>query len=251
MKPILFSTPMVQALLERRKRQTRRTNGLAGLENHELARLVWGGDGKQYAIFIKDGIEKTVKFPYAVGDILYVRETTKVGAWNDEDHKMAFDYRASPELKKTPWVEFEDIERFNDLHLKVIEELAKLNIEPIIDEENERFYYKWEPGSSPLKWKPSLFMPKEAARIFPKITNIRIERLQDISEVDAIAEGIKPLDYWRDRHYPGHYFNYLNDGRGPQTPRFSFFTLWESINGQESLASNPWVWVYDFEVSFK
>ena len=97
-----------------------------------------------------------------------------------------------------------------------------------------------------IKWKPSIFMPKEAARIFLKITNIRVERLQDISVDDAISEGIEKLPVWKNRVVENLYTNYMKDGRGPQTPRLSFFSLWESINGKESLASNPWVWVYDF-----
>ena len=72
------------------------------------------------------------------------------------------------------------------------------------------------------KWKPSIFMPKEACRLFLKIKNVRNERLQSISEADARAEGFDSVD--------------------------SCFALWQKLNGIESLAANPWVWVYDFEV---
>ena len=72
------------------------------------------------------------------------------------------------------------------------------------------------------KWKPSIFMPKEACRIFLKVTDVRVERLQSISEADARAEGVDSVD--------------------------AFFALWQKINGTESLAANPWVWVYEFEV---
>jgi len=89
-------------------------------------------------------------------------------------------------------------------------------------------------------------MPKEAARIFLKVNGVRVERLHEISEPDAISEGIEKMSGWKNRLVENLYTNYMKDGRGPQTPRLSFFSLWESINGKYSLASNPWVWVYDF-----
>lgn len=92
-------------------------------------------------------------------------------------------------------------------------------------------------------WKPSIFMPKEAARIFLEVTNVRVERLQDISREDAIAEGIERFDdatFW--------YKNYLNQPLpGCSNPITSFQTLWMAINGAESWQSNPWVWVYEFK----
>lgn len=103
-----------------------------------------------------------------------------------------------------------------------------------------------------LKWKPSIFMPKEAARIFLKITNVRVERLQDISIDDAMAEGINPLLMsGLQLAIQGQlYQNYLdkdklfNDGLPPY---WSFNSLWCKINGAVSWESNPWVWVYEFE----
>lgn len=95
-------------------------------------------------------------------------------------------------------------------------------------------------------WKPSIFMPKEAARIFLKVTNVRVERLQDISEVDAIAEGvIQHSDYGST--------GYIHYGRREEALTdidavWSFQTLWDSINAKKHpWESNPWVWVYDFE----
>jgi hypothetical protein len=96
-----------------------------------------------------------------------------------------------------------------------------------------------------LKWKPSIHMPKEAARIFLKIKDIRVERLFDISESDAIAEGIDAVDI-RDgsilyKDYRKYRPNILRD------PNKSFLSLWESINGVDSLNDNHWVWVIKFE----
>lgn len=244
MKPILFSTEMVQAILEGRKTQTRRV--IVPQPTH------WVDDCHRDVnpvpcIIEKNGLKQAVKQPFHIGDILWVRETTKVGTWNDEEKKIDFDYKASPELVKTPWCYFSDSEKFDKLHLEIIEELNKKGIEPdVFDDENERFYYKWEPGKSPLNWKPSIFMPREAARIFLEVTDVRVERLRDITEKDAIAEGVKDslsredfkllkdLDWVIKRPFGNH--------------QFGFLALWQKINGKKHpWKSNPWVWVYNFK----
>jgi hypothetical protein len=94
-------------------------------------------------------------------------------------------------------------------------------------------------------WTPSIFMPRTASRITLEITDIRAERLQAITETDAIAEGIDRIggeysvEPWK---------NYLKSGNGYQksTPKASYMTLWQSINGAESWDANPWVWVIEF-----
>lgn len=85
------------------------------------------------------------------------------------------------------------------------------------------FYYKadFESGDGPTKWKPSIFMPREAARIILEITEIRVEKLHELSYADAKAEGVE---------YP-----------------HDFCKLWEKINGLESWMRNPWVWVITFK----
>ena len=197
-KPILFRTPMVQAILNWRKNQTRRTKGLeiinANPNNFEFIR-VWDG----YAKFCHNGNhldELYIKCLYGkVGDVLWVRET-----WIESNHPLKkFLYKAS-------------VERESGLK---------------------------------IKYKPSIHMPKEACRIFLKITNIRVERLKDITEEDAIAEGIC-------YHHNGYYKNYLlkkgeKDYSFGCDPVHSFETLWQSINGQQSWEVNPWVWVIEFE----
>lgn len=191
-RPILFSTPMVRAILEERKKMTRR--------------------------IVKDNVplgnwEETMKkCPYGnVGDILWVRETyIKCITWDGEGEcpPAKYIYRADD---KGP-----------------------------VDWHNEK---TGEPGNIP--WKPSIFMPKEACRIFLRITDIQVERLQNISEEDAVAEGI--------RQYPsGEYQFYMKDKLQSVRPgcdlaRISFCSLWESINGAESWNTNPFVWVVNFE----
>lgn len=101
--------------------------------------------------------------------------------------------------------------------------------------------------------RPSIHMPRWASRILLEITAVRVERLQDISEDDARAEGIE-----RGKDFPGWYRGPLDgDSAGlaeagrhfkipTAFPKLAFRALWESINGPKSWAANPWVWVVEF-----
>lgn len=100
----------------------------------------------------------------------------------------------------------------------------------------------WEEGElKRLGWKrrPSIHMPRRASRILLEITGVRVERLQDISEADATAEGAPPSHPSIDRI--SREFGYADFSRS------WFAQLWESINGPESWAANPWVWVIEFQ----
>lgn len=181
-KPVLFRTPMVQAILEDRKTQTRRVNNHPYFSKEEL-------------------LEHTLP-KYQVGDVLWVRETfelvpVQVASIREADliTKMKFKYKADGE---------ECFER----------------------------------------WKPSIHMPREAARIFLKVTNVRLERLQDISESDAIAEGVELYDTNLYKDYSNFKLS------GVSRAKVSFATLWDKINGQEETKNwlaDPFVWVYEFE----
>lgn len=177
--PILFSTPMVQAILEGRKTQTRR------IIKDELLQNSTPDDDLEFLLL-------TIIYKYKVGDVLWVRETFR--AIDQEVGSPRFEYKATEVIN-------------------------------LID-----------------KWKPSLFMPKQACRIFLKIKSIRVERLQDISQEDAQAEGVEFVEGINGNLY----FNYLTKEYGCNE-RFSFMTLWESINGDGSWNKNPFVWLYEFE----
>lgn len=210
-RPILFSTPMVQAILQGRKTMTRRVvkhhqvNGTPGeYSGRTLLNIkINGKPVKEYGALFQHAtypeIVKWVKCPYGQpGDVLWVRET-----WGIEKRKE-----------------------------KRIVFKARMNDYPIQDD----------------RWRPSIHMPKAAARIWLRITDVRVERLHDISEADAIAEGIETS-------YSGLFFkNYQpkptawGDGSLVSEPEHSFKSLWQTINGEESWLQNPWVWVVKFEV---
>lgn len=90
----------------------------------------------------------------------------------------------------------------------------------------------------PFKWRPSIFMPREACRLMLEVTDVRVERLQDISEEDAIAEGIS---------LPNYAEQAIKDIFFPE-PSAIYSELWESINGKGSWDKNPWIWVIGFKI---
>lgn len=181
-RPILFSAPMVRALLDGSKTQTRR--------------VVKGGDRWR----APSG--PAILCPYGVpGDRLWVRETFCEVFDAQYGEKDWFDYRATPRYSEVAPAGWEN--------------------EPSKDRA--------------LKWTPSIHMPRRASRINLEVTDVRVERLQDIIAQDAIAEGITL--------HPDHHHRPSTSNYGPvQTYR----DLWEDINGAGSWDLNPWVWAISF-----
>jgi len=216
-KPILFSTPMVQAILDGRKTMTRRIvkpqPDDSGLWNHtqypmslESTIEGWWGTVEQ------TGESKEFKCKWNVGDLLWVKETT-CQVMLDHTHDL--------------------LEGANDKSLIVY----KANVhEDWMQYAKEKYSYKW---------KPSIFMPRSAARIFLEVTNIRIERLQDINVESCIAEGIEKINK-KDGQFTWKNYTDLSN-LDWFTVGESFRSLWNSINGESSWDENPWVWVIEFK----
>lgn len=187
-RPILFSAPMIKALLAGTKNQTRRT-----IKPQPECGFVVGAPGSPAC-------------PYgATGDLLWVRETWARNAHQVSDTRMdtSLVYRADGESRALD-------------------------------------------NGCELPWRPSIFMPRQHSRLTLRITEVRVQRLQAISEADARAEGVLFVPGHGDitieelRADPG-YSSYLNCKQG-----YSMF--WESINGTDSWAANQWVWCLSFEV---
>lgn len=103
-----------------------------------------------------------------------------------------------------------------------------------------KYYYKADDAMIDGKWKPSIFMPKDACRLFLEVESVRIERLHEITEEDAILEGIKKYDngtFGLDA--PGQCMGL--------TATIAFMRLWQYINGEENWNSNPWVWRIEYK----
>lgn len=234
---MLFSAPMVRALLAGTKTQTRRVVTHPLLKH--LSYIVncgegWWGD--------EEG-DAQARCPYGQpGDQLWVRETWRVGAWLHRDpggrlaDAIAVDYRADNHARRE-WLGCHDRDQFARLVQQSIADAEQAGIKPYRPDT-----YNWDYGKGPTRWRPSIHMPCLASRITLELTGVRVEQLQDISEADAIAEGIEPVGRgWR--HYGS-----ANAGELMRFPKNSYRSLWESINGSDSWAANPWVWVIDFKV---
>jgi len=198
MKPIIFSTPMVRALLNTKpgvwpaepidpgkpcKSMTRRIIKPRYRRNESGFKVATGKNGRSIMILNEEGGDsRYYNPPYDVGDILWVRETfTPV---NDGSYL----HRADPR------------------------------------------YDGCGPGDFGWKWSSPRFMPREAARIFLEVKSVRIERLNEVSEEDATAEGVG--------------INLRTSFRKDEFPH-----LWDSINGKKkgcSWEDSPWVFVYEF-----
>ena len=101
----------------------------------------------------------------------------------------------------------------------------------------------WGPLQDGCHWRPSIHMPRAASRITLEITGVRVERLQEISIEDAKAEGA----WGPDDSIVQKVADYFGTDIFSANPRKAFQMLWESINGPDSWAANPWVWVIDFK----
>lgn len=97
------------------------------------------------------------------------------------------------------------------------------------------------------KWKPSIHLKKIHSRIWLHVTNIRIERLNDISAVDAIAEGIEECEWDEVNNVPTYRLYDFKNAVTPDGPVESYRSLWQSINGKNSWNENPWVWIIEFK----
>lgn len=217
-KPIIFSAPMVRAILAGRKTQTRRLLRFPAwaTENgqpmatvlHNLQHV--GG----VAYYVDGAPRKTMTLRWAKGDRLWVKETH---AWADQ---MA-----------------EGVEREDPVCV------AYRADQTAIAHEHENVHYLDTTGWNwdRFKWRPSIYMPRWASRLTLEVTAVRVERLQDITELDALEEGVEGVTQnGRLNGVEGEYV------AGPA--RDEFATLWDSINAKRATwASNPWVAVVEFK----
>ncbi|KAA8483745.1 hypothetical protein BDE36_1791 [Arcticibacter tournemirensis] len=251
--PILFSTPMVLALLDGRKTMTRRTRGLEVINERAWAyeysnddkAVLLGDDNQRKKVIFRnyypqeiDLLFKTATCPYGnQGDLLWVRENFQPLGWTDsDDSEFIIKYKADASERRGY---FEDTEREEKYIKWVFDEMEKKHIKLNNDG-------SWKGKKCPLKNRPAIHMFKDFSRIWLQVKSIRVERLNRISMDDARAEGIDIIELV-DGFTPG-YKDYLNPKGFFLFPHHSFFSLWQSINGAESLDANHFVWVVEFEV---
>lgn len=205
-RPIMFNGPMVCAILEGRKTVTRRPVKATKAHANGFMMLDHGKGWRPYNAFgdfasDHEGMEYPIACPYGkLGDRLWVRETCFIN-----------DYREAsvPEQERA----------YCEIHYRA---------DGIPDFEGEEEL---------IRWRPSIHMPRWASRILLEVTDVRVERLQDITEEQALAEGIK-------KHSDGGY--HVEDGKHfSDSPVESFACLWSSVGGDWD--ANPWVWCVSFK----
>ncbi len=221
-RPILFSAPMVRAIREGRKTVTRRVvkpqwiDGPWSVRRTEAPRH----DGHSHDWWLPTGTQPYAALPRCPygqpGDLLWLRE-----AWAAD---AQVDSIAPRDLSHG---------------------------EPIVYLEDGSARQTGCTMISQGRGRPSIHMPRWASRILLEITDVRVERLQDISEPQALAEGIVGVDFRPDDGFPicRGYMVGPDDGASPLETHASkaFAGLWRSINGPESWDTNPWVWVVEFK----
>ncbi|MCO6445826.1 MAG: hypothetical protein J5J04_17280 [Anaerolineae bacterium] len=247
-RPILFSAPMVRAILDGRKTQTRRiVRGQDAAWSHLAPE--WDVNGDEFFMVAGEkednGLRKiinAVRCPYGQpGDRLWVREKWRIGAWNEDKGAWAIDYFDGPRREWLTDPDDDDGERFNAMWQQCCDELHAKGIYPSDGGDRTEPRYHWKPGESPLRWRPSIHMPRWASRITLEIAAVRVERLQDISEADARAEGITDGGCLNcGQHEP------CGCNNPAPAPRDTFAGLWREINGDGAWDANPWVWVVEF-----
>lgn len=216
MKPILFNTDMVKSILDGRKTVTRRIIKPRPEPDAKMAYTYAAGRKSDWGKWkdLQAGQQWTP--PYHADDILYVRETWRIQAAHRFESDTRIEFRAGG-----PKTTIQFAGRCSDSHERI---------------EYDDFVSKWWSNG---KWHPSIFMPKEAARIFLRVKSVRVERLQDITADECPMEGVWPLAACtvgeRDDYY-----------------RSKFAELWDSTIKPSDLdtcswAANPWVWVIKFE----
>lgn len=205
-RPILFSAPMVRALLAGTKTQTRRVAPISdiGLKTHDNGTVTWG------VRFTKP--VKGVLSSHSGGPLTELQARNIIGSMfcpygHPGDRLWVREAFAKIDGQTQPWIEtdyratYKHGDRLGD----------SLGIKK--------------------RWTPSIHMPRAASRITLEVTEVRVERLQDISEGDALAEGVK-----HSLHLPGGRFANEN-----------YAHLWDTINGDGAWTANPWVWAVSFK----
>ncbi len=213
-RPILFKGEMVRAILEGRKTVTRRVmkdqpddSGI-----YEMAMAPGSGSCFNKWAIKRDGKFKQIKCPYGSrGHRLWVRTNHYVYKKGTPNHQI--------------WDEFTDDIRWVD----------------------GTYAPDGFPELDGWKYAPSIHMPRWASRITLEVVSVNVERLQDITEEDAVKEGIE-----KDLSMGGNgafgWKDYLISGGGYFNPIISFKSLWNSINGPDAWDKNPWVWRVEFKV---
>ena len=234
-KPILFNTPMTQAVRAGAKTETRRNINPApvfveGGEFHEE-------DGK-FNFHCENGLGSwiyAVTPPYKPGDILYVRETWKIQSARRFDADVRVMFKSGGPMSTI---------QFSGSRSWAAER-----------DEYDAFVTKWTQSDC---WHPSIHMPRAAARTFLRVTDLRVQRLREITNDEALAEGIRCYNVGMGEAAYSKYQSFEEAKNHPffDYPTGAFADLWDDTVKRDcrdfcGWSANPWVWVFRFELCQK
>jgi len=237
--PIIMTAESVRGILAGRKTQTRRVIKLPRGEQWALRTsnfdhgepIVFGdGDGVE-----SDICRQVLRCPYGYpGDRIWVKESWRPWGWRDDEFWLEYnggDKIIQPALEDPRL----DEDKFQDWASKHSFRASQECVDAGCEMDAEGCYVWPDDGVSPVKWRTPLFMPRWASRITLEITDIRTERLQDISLEDCQREGILLKG---DSHHDG------------SAMRDAYRKLWDSINARRGFGwdKNPFVWVIEFKL---
>lgn len=221
-RPILFQPEMVRALLAGTKTQTRRLNGLPVIEQQPNGLWDIHNRYRGVANVFEDHIaeEAAAFLPIQPGDRLWVKENYAI-------------------VPRTAYRDSEGVQQ---------------TLRPDDDHDAAVYAADWE-RSKPGRWRPSIHMFQWASRLTLHVTEARVQRLQDITSGDALAEGIKSTDYWNPKSLESRPFDekWWDDATfWAEYPQLVYRELWDAINGTreapDAWGLNPWIAAYTFEV---
>lgn len=211
-KPIIFSSEMVRAILDGRKTQTRRV--IRPQPRDMKDQQVWPNDDGNWSYWIDGSVWRNFKCPYGQpGDKLWVREGWKTSSMSHRTPTNAPEEVVYCVSYRTGYGRFP--------HCKTIR----------MDKPVNNAWQKNRDG-----WRPSIHMPRWASRITLEVVSVKVERVQEISHEDALAEGI-------DKDSP------YNDYGTGSIYRDTFAALWDKINAKRGFGwdVNPWCWRVEFK----
>ena len=247
-RPIIFSGEMVKAILDGKKTMTRRAVKTQPRDEcTEIATSACFGH-VEYRSTSEDrqtqSILAKIKCPYGkIGDRLWVREAYTVTGWNCDDGSVYIKYLADGHEQYFD-NETDEMEcAIDSLVASVCKELDKRKVPMLNDEAYDCSLDENKPRN-----RSPMFMPRFASRLLLEITDIRVERLNDISEADCEKEGFRFYPLSRicfkpcsTKHPSGH---------GSNNYKSIFGEYWDTLNAKKGYqwSSNPWVWVVEFKV---
>ena len=246
-RPIIFSGEMVKAILDGKKTMTRRVikSDIGAYDHGHIIKQSSDKSREGSACFFNKPVgcmvtsSKLVKCPYGkIGDRLWAREAYTVAGWNCDDGSIYIKYLADGHEQYFD-NETDEMECAIDALVdSVCKELDKRKVPMLNDEAYDCSLDRNKPRN-----RSPMLMPRFASRILLEITDIRVERLNDISEADAKKEGMPPSHPSIDKISMQHGFNSFSQS--------CFAQSWDSLydeNSPKRWANNQWVWVIEFKV---